>query len=158
MDAEGASDEGFNYPRGDGLTLEKGRMVNLATGRESDYEELWHDPEPARDVEGSEGKAVTLVLMWEGGREQEQEEEHQRGMVVRVGEWCQGLVRDGEGIACERWQWSRAEGDWRMRARICANGMEGLVPCQEAIGKRWAVGDEVVKASRTWRVVESDVA
>src|ERR1700712_1231817 len=42
-DADGVVDEGDMYPQTDGRTLEKGCMVNPATGKLTDYEEVWKD-------------------------------------------------------------------------------------------------------------------
>ncbi|KXH41566.1 hypothetical protein CSAL01_01068 [Colletotrichum salicis] len=72
---ENAADEGDMYEQPDGLTLEKGRMVNPANGRETDYEELWKDIEPAAVPpvgaapvgEGEVQKGVEcIVLKFEG--------------------------------------------------------------------------------------------
>ena len=65
------------------------------------YEEVW------RDEVLSEGERVAVVLETDGG------------CVVRVGEWCQGILKvggEGEGREVEGWEegvwgwWGRGEG------------------------------------------------
>jgi hypothetical protein len=57
-----------------------------------------------------------------------------RGVVVRLGKWCQGVIKIGDGgTTCERWEWEGAgkggngeEADqWKRVARIG----ELMVPC-----------------------------
>ncbi|KAK5989473.1 hypothetical protein PT974_10995 [Cladobotryum mycophilum] len=143
-DAEAASDEGDNHPRPDGLTLEKGSMVNPATGRDTAYEELWYDPDPK--ITPPEEKVVSLVLMWE-------ESEVRRGMVVRVGEYCQGFVRDGDELAAERWAWREGGGGWE---RVVKIGSERELPCAEVLNGTRALklGDEILRGKESWKVVE----
>ncbi|CCF45250.1 hypothetical protein CH063_03553 [Colletotrichum higginsianum] len=126
-DPENAADEGDMYEQADGLTLEKGRMVNPATGEETDYEELWRDVEPAA-VAGA------------------------RGSVVWLGRFCQGISRVGEDVTAERWEW-RDDGGWRRTMRI---GERGL-PCEALLktGALLTVGAHVVHEDLVWDVLES---
>ncbi|KAK7443661.1 hypothetical protein Landi51_09009 [Colletotrichum acutatum] len=121
-DPENAADEGDMYEQPDGLTLEKGRMVNPATGTETDYEELWRDVEPVTvppvgaAAEGEAQKGVECVVL-----KHEDETSGARGMVVWLGRFCQGISRVGEEVAAERWEWREGEG-WR---RVC-NELRGV--------------------------------
>ncbi|KAJ0158492.1 hypothetical protein CTA2_11462, partial [Colletotrichum tanaceti] len=96
-DPESAADEGDMYEQADGLTLEKGRMVNPATGEETDYEELWRDVEPVAVV-GSGGEAVECIVL-----RFEDEQAGARGSVVWLGRFCQGISRVGADVTAERW-------------------------------------------------------
>ncbi|PON26587.1 hypothetical protein TGAM01_v204597 [Trichoderma gamsii] len=55
-------DEGHMYAQPDGLsTLEKGHMTNPATGKDTEYEEMWYDP-PAKKTGGDKVVCVVLVM------------------------------------------------------------------------------------------------
>ncbi|KAL8417617.1 hypothetical protein RB594_001325 [Gaeumannomyces avenae] len=156
-DPAAATDEGDMFPQGGDETLEKGRMVNPATGVEADYEELWADevpaaiPAAAAAAEGG-GEAVAesgprcVVLRLEDvGR-------GARGMVVLLGRHCQGLIRVGEELGVERWQWREDEG-WRAAARIGTVP----VPCEQAftrLSELLEVGKELREGDNVWEVVE----
>ena len=92
-----AVDEGDMYPQPNGDVLEKGSMVDPATGLVTEYEELWADLEI--DTIGAEEKHMCIVL------KAEPENKLNKGMVVRIGGWCQGILQTGEDITVERWQW-----------------------------------------------------
>ena len=84
----------------DGTTLEKGSMENPATGKVEPYEEVWEDPQPERV--GDRLRYDCLKL--------DREEERKKGMIVRVGQYVQGiLVEEVEGggekkVVVERWK------------------------------------------------------
>ncbi|KAK1511617.1 hypothetical protein CABS01_07575 [Colletotrichum abscissum] len=151
---ENAADEGDMYERPDGLTLEKGRMVNPATGAETDYEELWRDVEPVTVppvgavAEGGEApKGVECVVL-----KHEDETGGARGMVVWLGRFCQGISRVGEEVAAERWEWKEGEG-WRRTVRIG----DRALPCEVLLmtGAALSVGTHVVHEEVVWDVLES---
>ncbi|KAH9900443.1 hypothetical protein F4778DRAFT_738967 [Xylariomycetidae sp. FL2044] len=148
---EELTDEGDMFPQGHGRTLEKGRMVNPATGRETDYEEVWLDVDPSPVPEIYEGNLVfslrepkprCVVLQLQC------DERGERGMVVRLGEYCQGFVRRGDEIALERW---KATGGWTLSHKMGSLWL----PCKEAIGDySLSTGDKVEHEGQTWNVVE----
>ncbi|KAK1519698.1 uncharacterized protein CCOS01_11349 [Colletotrichum costaricense] len=151
---ENAADEGDMYEQPDGLTLEKGRMVNPATGAETDYEELWRDVEPVTvppvgaAAEGGEApKGVECVVL-----KHEDETSGARGMVVWLGRFCQGISRVGEEVAAERWEWKEGEG-WRRTVRIG----DRALPCEVLLmtGAALSVGTHVVHEEVVWDVLES---
>ncbi|KID80361.1 sodium/nucleoside cotransporter, partial [Metarhizium brunneum ARSEF 3297] len=133
---ETASDQGDMYPQPDGSTLEKGRMVNPDTGRETAYEEIWDDEEPAPTA----SEQVCAVLKYEEGPT--------RGLVVRLGRYSQGFVRSGQEISLERWEWKRSQA-----VRTVRMGQEEL-PCKQALERTYRLGDQVSAGSKTWTVVE----
>ncbi|KAL8373933.1 hypothetical protein RB599_000906 [Gaeumannomyces hyphopodioides] len=152
-DPAGATDEGDMFPQGEGAneTLERGRMVNPATGVEADYEELWADeaptaiPSPSGGGGGTGGPRCVVLRMEDAGR-------GARGMVVLLGRHCQGLIRIGEELGAERWQWKEDEG-WRAAARIGTIP----VPCEQTLGclsDLLEVGKELRDGDNVWEVVE----
>ncbi|TEA20602.1 hypothetical protein C8034_v008559 [Colletotrichum sidae] len=100
---ENAADEGDMFPQEGELTLEKGRMVNPATGKECDYEELWRDVDPQPVADGKDVEYVVLQF--------EDESSRARGEVIWLGRFCQGISKVGESVTAERWEW-KDEG-WR---------------------------------------------
>lgn len=78
-----------------------------------------------------------------------------RGMVIRLGQFCQGVLQVGEEFAAERWEWTSRFG-WR-RMFVSGNlDMPCDVACYMATKKlragsevRYGVGDD-----RVWQVVE----
>ncbi|GKT48693.1 uncharacterized protein ColSpa_08874 [Colletotrichum spaethianum] len=142
---EGAADEGDMYEQPDGLTLEKGRMANPATGQQTDYEELWRDVEPVA-VAGAGGAVECIVLRFED------EPTRSRGLVVWLGRFCQGFLRVGDDVAAQRWEWKEEEG-WKRTVHI---GWREL-PCEALLktGAPLSVGAHVVHEDLVWDVLES---
>ncbi|KAI1337845.1 hypothetical protein F5Y15DRAFT_425547 [Xylariaceae sp. FL0016] len=138
------ADEGDMYPQPDGTTLELGRMVNPATGKETDYEEVWTDVD-AEGIsdDGGQQKPRQVVL------EIRRDESEERGMVVCLGRFCQGVVRSGDLFALERWQW--IGGDWKQQYR---SGSLWL-PCAEAMRSLdLSLGGQLKHDGQVWHVVE----
>lgn len=146
--AETVADEGDMFPQTDGTTLETGRMVNPATGLPTDYEERWRDVEPIsteRSGGGAEeGRKVCVVLQLHD------DVNRARGMVVRVGQFCQGLLRVRDGLSLERWEWESEKG-WRRMAKMG----DMWLPCGVLLeGEKLRLGGEVKYGEFAWKVVE----
>ena len=89
------------YPQADGDVLEKGNMQNPSTGQSCEYEEVWHDLE-IRMLKG-ESQRVCIVL------EADFPSTGTKGMLMRIGDWCQGILKTTQGMTIERWQWLHTE-------------------------------------------------
>ena len=142
------SDEGDMAPQSNGKTIEKGSMVNPATGRMTEYEECWLDSVPlTTDTDGDGGKdglrkCVVLQLHDDANKA--------RGVVMRLGQYCQGVIRVGEYFSLERWLWEGKDG-WKRQARIGDLWM----PCGVVLdGERVNMGGEVKHGEYVWKVVE----
>ncbi|KAI8947192.1 hypothetical protein F4801DRAFT_525007 [Xylaria longipes] len=146
-------DEGDIFPQDDGGTLETGRMVNPATGKLTDYEEVWIDleAEDIPEINQNSGnltpqpKRRCVVLELNDG------EREARGMSICLGRYCQGVVRIGDRFAAERWLWE--DGGWKRTYRIG----DILVPgpehtCNATLSPGEEVGLE--DTLQLWRVVE----
>lgn len=149
VDADSVKDEGTMYPHGAGRTLEKGSMTNPATGKLTDYEEMWVDVEPVATASALNGetdtKKASVVLMLEDDQRQT------RGMVVRVGQYCQGVLRAGGDFSLERWEWTKNGEGWTRRARMGSN----FLPCDAATDEgQLQVGKEVQSGDYLWKVIE----
>lgn len=82
-----------------------------------------------------------------------------KGMVVRVGQWCQGLIKVRGEVALERWKWSPGEedgetaktGGWQRVARIGRL----FLPCALAFEPARVVeGSQVEYGDYKWEVKE----
>ena len=142
--AEIVTDEGDMHPQTSGSTLETGSMVNPDTGLMTEYEECWIDVDPLATNSGGEGKPVCTVL-------QLHDDDHEaRGLVVRVGQYCQGILRVGESMSLERWEWEFHEG-WKRLVRIG----DLFVPCGVMLeGESLKLGGELRYGEFLWEVVE----
>ena len=140
--AEEVNDEGDMLPQKDGTTLERGTMVNPATGQMTDYEECWSDVEPTSTNSDSERLCVVLQL--------HDDANNARGVVVRIGQYCQGLLRVGEQLALERWEWKKETG-WN---RVTRMG-DMWLPCGVALDdSKLKIDGEVTYGQYLWKVVE----
>lgn len=93
------------HPQDNGEVLEYGAMVNPEKGVIERYEECWIDLEP-KAVGSEEGfKCWTLKMEGKG-----KDGEVVRGMLVRIGEYIQGVVRRGDEVAVGRWMWREGKG------------------------------------------------
>lgn len=141
-DSDNVQDEGDMVDRPDGSILETGRMVNPATGRETDYEEVWWS-------EVSYGRGVCAVL------KTEDEEKGTRGMMVRLGRWVQGVLRVGERVSVERWVLDSQDG-WVCRAKIGEGDGLPVGELGDGVG-RLRLGGRVEVEGRGWEVVELEL-
>ncbi len=173
---DGLVDKGDNYPQPpDGIkTLEHGEMVNPATGAVTKYEELWQSedikavplmPIPFMPVLGAgaaEGEGLCMVLELGGSTGAAGgelggvgEDSVKRGMVVRLGQYCQAIVRTGPGdgdVSVERWGFDAAKGEWARTVRV--GDTEAPSEFAMYFGHEAVVGDEVKVSGDVWRVVE----
>jgi len=184
---EAVVDKGEMLPEdAEGLALEKGEMVNPATGRVTEYVEGWRDgeisavPPPGEKVveafydrlrsrgvrvEGMQGKSLmedelqssaakeaparlSLVLRHEDATRKS------RGMVIRLGHMCQGVVRVGDEFALERWEWTHEVG-WQQTSTSGKLAM----PCDvlTVLGETMCTDSTVIYDEAddlTWRCVE----
>ncbi|KAK4212635.1 protein HRI1 [Rhypophila decipiens] len=145
-DCTDVADEGdmFPLPPDGARVLEKGRMVNSATGLETDYEEIWGSEEISKEVEP---KSCCLVLQLDQTGESGKK---RQGRIVRLGQYVQGFVRAGEELVVERWKW---EGEWERVVKI-GEGIEIPTDFVTGFGHEAQVDDEVRVGQDIWKVVE----
>ena len=111
-------DAGSMYPRDDGMTLEKGAMVNPETGKETEYEEIWEDP--AVTYPGSLQHEYYVLALDEVNGEGK---DRARGVIVQLGPWYQVVYRrdrydEDDNLVTEfhtaRWKFDVAESKWKL--------------------------------------------
>ncbi|KAL6711184.1 hypothetical protein ACN47E_005715 [Coniothyrium glycines] len=115
------ADEGDMYPISPELSLEHGHAYHPSLAAVKSHEEMWRDVAVESTNQG--GLKVCAVLRVES------EKEGVRGVVVRVGQFVQGLLMHGERVTVERWECDGEEGmegrGWKRTARIG----DGFLPC-----------------------------
>ncbi|KAI9656698.1 MAG: holocytochrome c synthase [Trizodia sp. TS-e1964] len=94
---EPVQDEGDIVPQANGSVIETGLMVNPCTGNIERYQESWVDTVP--QAMPYEPYRVCIVLKTEDSTKAV------RGMVIRAGHMCQGLLKINGGVNIERWTW-----------------------------------------------------
>ncbi|KAF1942781.1 hypothetical protein EJ02DRAFT_375208 [Clathrospora elynae] len=103
-------DEGDLYPIAPGLTLEVGSAYHPALGAVKTHEEMWRDVDAV--ATNKTGSMMCVVLRVQA------DAAGVRGVVVRVGQYCQGIVMMGESTTVERWEWVKGEDGWKRTARV----------------------------------------
>lgn len=144
LDGDAVKDEGEMIPMEMGKTLEKGKMVNPlnpAAG-EQPYEEGWADVPILSQRDDGKLEMAVLQLM--------EDEVGTRGMVIRIGQVCQGIIRVREDYACERWLWTKEEG-WK---RVLRDGGLWLPTGLAMDCGKLELGDDVKHLDFPWKVVE----
>ncbi len=144
---DGVEDEGDMFEQSDqALTLETGRMVNPATGVATDYEEMWRS-EPIEMVPSLNGErdvtCVALRMETVGGATK-------RGLVVRLGQYCQSFARDGDDITVERLKWDGQR--WTQQVRI--GEQEFPTDIATYLAHETMIDDKVGVGGAVWKVVE----
>ena len=170
-------DEGDMYPLPNGDVLERGTQAHPITGKQCEYEELWTDLKvegvagERNDLnddnrqgggeggggggggEGSNKKRVSVVIKAEDAQGKVV------GMVVRVGKWVQGVMRNTDGtLGVERWCCGKhgqgqGEEEWKCVAQVG----DGMMPCPMTFGGAAVFlkeGQGVPGSGGVWTVVE----
>ncbi|KAI0366680.1 hypothetical protein BV20DRAFT_638902 [Pilatotrama ljubarskyi] len=140
---EGEADEGdmFPHPTLPDVELERGSMVHPETGEVREYEEAWKAV-PVLAVGGPhDGKAVSILL------EMRQDLLGRRGVIVRIGQYCQGIVRDGSKVSVQRWTWT--DGMWTKVGQVG----DFDIPC-DATWTKLEEGETVERGGAVWDVKE----
>lgn len=120
-------------------------MVNPATGKVTAYEERWADV-ALQSAGRKDGRAECVVL------ELHDDANQARGLVVRAGQYCQGIIRVGDQVAVERWGWDEeTEFTWKRMVRMG----DLFLPCGVAIEpEKLVLGGKVTYGEYEWTVIE----
>ncbi|KAK4694601.1 hypothetical protein P7C71_g3004, partial [Lecanoromycetidae sp. Uapishka_2] len=169
-------DEGDMWVQKNGDVLERGKNSNPETGEEIEYEELWHDLEV--ESMGKKHNHSSVVMRAENS------EKNLKGMVVKVGGWCQGIMKVGDELTVERWEHKlgsvsdnqqeavrvQQNGGWRTEKGRTRNDWirtfklgKGFLPCKDIVeetsgklGLNHVVKDHpnYWESATEWRVLE----
>lgn len=143
---ENATDAGDMFPQPDGTTLETGRMVNPATGLETDYEELWLDGRPEHP---SALPKWTVLQLHDDTKDT-------RGLFAQLGPYAQVVLRVGDLFTAERWEWNHTTSKWEKAFSIGHEKAPFLDDVIPAIRKGSQKGDNFDARTGTWVVVDAD--
>ncbi|KAL9009370.1 MAG: hypothetical protein Q9173_005595 [Seirophora scorigena] len=146
-----ALDRGEMITQDDGDVLEKGTTVDPDTGEEESYEELWTDL-PLASGSASEHSRICVVLR------AEEVEKGMRGMVIRIGGWCQGIMKKNGAVSVERRQ--RVEHgetnnqDSKQNSTTLRTGPDAL-PCKHILElDKFEPSKKVDCGAFIWKVIE----
>ena len=136
-------DEGDMWAQTNGDVLERGTQTHPVSGLQTTYEELWGDLEI--ELVGGGEKRISVVL------KVEDKETNTRGMIVRVGGWCQGIMKSGGALNIERWKWMEPKKDWERTVKIGS----GDLPCAVTFdGQNVSEKGTTASGSLEWKVIE----
>lgn len=117
-------DSGSLEQLANGDWLEKGEMLDFDDGKIKEYEEVWRDSDVVPRI------STVLVLEEEAGKTFQiySAADAAKGTIIRVGNYCQGIMKVKGEVTCERWILDEGAEEWR---RIFRTGT-GVLPCQVA--------------------------
>ena len=147
-----AADEGDMYSLGDGRFLEVGFAFHPHLGRVAGHEELWRDVD-VLSTEGSGRKRCVVLRCKDAAR-------GVRGVVVRVGQFCQGILMVGGEVTTERWEgevFTEGVGEKEEKAKWKRTARSGLgwLPCSVTWrNEKVVLGGKVVFKGFEWVVEE----
>jgi Protein HRI1 len=141
-------DAGDMYPVTETRDLEKGSMPNPATGVDTEYEEVWDDMLIEVPDLGSKKSATCLIFLTEDA------EKETKGCIMKLGSWCQCVLRVGKDISAERWKFTDEYKSWVLVARVGKNS----TGCEVAFGddESMEVGKTIEADGRKWSVKEAN--
>lgn len=167
LDEDIPVDEGDMYSVGDGRVLEFGHAWNRAIGYDQAYEELWDDIDIRPTYPSTSNVCVVMRL--------ENPKAVARGVIIRLGQFCQGILRQGSQWVVERWEFvEEMEGEGTNEEKIVGGNWQRTVkvgdmflPCAvafqtdvvPAVGMKVKVdgGEWFVEESTQWVDEDSDV-
>jgi hypothetical protein len=153
---QGITDEGDMFLLKNDDAMEIGVMVNPSTGKEEVYKEYWTGP--PTESEADEPLKLSCVV----AEKSSDALDDTRGLIVRVGNYCQGLLEIGQAgsrdICVERFIKIADSGKWNRDRRSgtsnAAHGTSSLsVPCTWVCEER-KLGDVIRVSEATWTIVE----
>lgn len=160
--SEAGYDTGDVLVRDDGSVLETGTMAHPESKQMTPYYEVWVDEKPVFAPQEPGAKKRTkgshVIIRCED------EERQIRGMIAWVGRYCQGIVRQGEDLYVERWEFDEGDhggrGAW---ARTWKSGRGPPLPCGWVVKEEEPVKNSAVLnppdldgKGAEWHVLETD--
>ncbi|KAI1772021.1 hypothetical protein F4818DRAFT_454215 [Hypoxylon cercidicola] len=125
----------------DGARMEVGCMV--IRGKMQMFKEYWVTP-TGRSVD-----RPCAVVELKGG------EEGAKGMAIRIGDFCQGILQHGDEFWFERWEIQEGESKWTRDERSNTPTTEmGILPCWWMTEKARTFGETIMIDGRQWHVTE----
>lgn len=133
------------YPLSPTHTLEVGDMWHPDIGEHKGHEEMWRDEDilPVTMLsthlpDSTKETTTTNTTLATTGRKDcivlrlHSPTNSVRGVVIRVGQYIQGIVMKGRYSSVERWEWKDTEG-WKRTARIGDQFLPCMVTAREDV-------------------------
>lgn len=143
-------DEGDMYTLSPTRMLEHGHAFHAHLGRVAGHEEQWYDPAAAST--SPSGTKVCVLLRCQD------EARGVRGAIVRIGQFCQGIVQVGRAVSTERWEFdldSQQRGTGGRGWRRTARTGEQFLPCAVTFEhEKVGLGGRVAYEGFEWVVEE----
>lgn len=142
-------DTGEMITQDNGNVLEKGNFVSPITGQREYYEELWEEVPTEKLAFGKDPHVCTVLRT-------EDQEKMSKGMIIRLGDYCQGILKKEGEVTVERWEShvndvNSKQGKWHKTATVGTDEM----PCDEVLGSEPPhEGQQINRAGMMWDVVE----
>lgn len=148
-----AKDVGRCFPQPNGDELELGNMINPDTGVETEYEELWGTIDIKSTSQEVSTRARKAAICLQTMSKSDWEKETSSGMVVRVGQFIQGLIVTETRATLERWSYDASSKEWIRLVRL--GDAECELPCQKLFEPdRIFEGKEIRHGGLSWCVKE----
>ena len=138
------SDEGDMWLQANGDVLERGKDVDPDTGKIKEYEELWRDLKI--DLVDQEIEHISTVLKAENVKTSA------KGMVIRIGGWCQGILKVGNDLTIERWCWTKLESEQVQKLSSTQTSMIQQETISGKWEKLWKLGNGSLPCAATFKV------
>lgn len=129
-------DEGIMYPLDAARTLEHGHAFHPALRAVKTHEELWRDVPVLATSAGAKKACVVLRLQNDAAGA--------RGVIVRLGQYCQGIVMLGAYSTVERWEFDG-------KAEKGKGDGDGQAVREGGWVRTARVGDQFLPCGITWR-------
>lgn len=132
----------------DGARMEVGSMV--IHGKMQMFKEYWVTPS------GGSTELPCAVVELTDSRSVERDSGDVKGMAIRIGDYCQGILQYGDEFWFERWDFREDEQKWTKDARSNTPFSEmGILPCWWMAENTRALGETIMIDGRTWSVTEA---
>lgn len=80
-------------------------------------------------------------------------EEGEKGMVIKIGNYCQGILQNSSELWVERWH-TESNNEWKLDSRSTSS-QDTVLPCQWLIAEVRKLGESLELGGRLWKVVET---
>ncbi|KAK9780675.1 hypothetical protein SCAR479_01861 [Seiridium cardinale] len=142
----------FSTEGADMYLLSNGDVMEVGTvelkGKVHMFKEYWIKPR-------AEARQLPCIVVETEGR---QHEDEVQGMVIRIGDFCQGILQDKNGcqISLERWELASTDAGWRKdtRSNTGPANAAAIMPSRWIIEADRKVGESVIINGRKWEVAE----
>ena len=155
QDAALVKDEGDLYAGSGHVEIEKGEMINPAIGALQRYEEAW---EELRNMEKAPWIVLQTVTL-ENSSHEESRSQNVRGIILRVGDFCQGILRTEINVVVQRWMLDKVLKKWQLLFNVGPENSACHKMCYKILfgcdEDNLDAGAEFEEDKFKWRVLES---